>query len=357
MMRALLATTLALVMSTAAHADVPDAPQPEVSPVVAEEVVAEEVVEEETAEQEAPADDSADSPFSASVLAEVSIGAGTLTPGPAGRPYVNLLTRVRGSYRFEDLGLELGLSFSVNVNAVENADSGNTVPHQVKPGDLRLTADLDGLLTWDAIGLEVLPSVSLSLPTSLESIHVGKLFGVTAGVSVAVEPLAWLYADVRTSFTKNVNLTTHAVLEADRFDVAPLSRAGGAEAIAEGRVAIAGGLTSWYAVWGAGVTFTPVERFSILIDFEMLHLFSYDTIPLDAYSSPYAHEGRGQSDLMYGTIELAYALIEGLSLALGTVVEQEPLSADNTSPRFPWWDTTNGSANRQVFYVDVIGSF
>ncbi|MGB0592397.1 MAG: hypothetical protein ACPGU1_22155, partial [Myxococcota bacterium] len=113
MMRALLATTLALVMSTAAHADVPDAPQPEVSPVVAEEVVA-----EETAEQEAPADDSADSPFSASVLAEVSIGAGTLTPGPAGRPYVNLLTRVRGSYRFEDLGLELGLSFSVNVNAV-----------------------------------------------------------------------------------------------------------------------------------------------------------------------------------------------------------------------------------------------
>ena len=350
MNRALFAIAFTLVCSGHAYGEEPSDEVPNERSIATEQAASEPAPE--------PADDpDKGSPFSASVLGEVSIGAGTFTPGPAARPYVNLLTKVRGSYRFDDIGLELGLSFAVNVNAVENADSGNTVPHQVKPGDLRLTVDMDDLLTWETIGLEVLPSVALTLPTSLESIHVGKLFGITAGVSVAIEPLAWLYADVRTSFTKNVNLTTHAVLDADNFDLAPLSRAGGAEAIAEGRVATAGGLTSWYAVWGAGVTFTPVDNFTILIDFEMLHLFSYDAIPLDAYSSPYAHEGRGQSDLMYGTIEFAYEVIDGLGLALGTVVEQEPLSADNKSPRFPWWDTTNGSANRQVFYLDVIGSF
>ena len=297
------------------------------------------------------------SPFSASVLAEVSLGAGTFTPGPAKRPYMNLLTRVSGAYTFESLGLSLGLSFSVNVNALENADSSNTVPHQVKPGDLRLEADIEGLLTDAPLGLEVSPRLALILPTSLESIHVGKVLGVHAGVALSIEPLDWLYLDMRTSFTKNFNLSTHAILEAERFDLAPLSRAGGAEAIAEGRVATAGGLTSWFCVWGMGVAFTPVKDLEILIDFEMLHLFSYDRIPLDQYSSPYADAGRGQSDLMYGTIEVSYGLLEGLRLALGTLVEQEPLSADNTSPRFPWWDTTNQSANRQVFYLDVIGSF
>jgi hypothetical protein len=346
MKRALLATLLTFVIGAHAHAIEPEEGEVQVTPAARDEGPSVVVNSDEET-----------SPFSASVLGEVSVGAGTFTPGPAARPYVNLLTKVRGSYRFDDLGLVLGLSFSVNVNAVENADSGNAVPHQVKPGDLRLTADLDDLLTWGAIGLEVLPTVALTLPTSLESIHVGKLFGVSAGLSVTVEPTPWLYTEVRTAFTKNVNLTTHAVLDAEGFDLAPLSRAGGAEAIAEGRVATAGGLTSWYAVWGAGMTFTPVADFSILIDFEMLHLFSYDAIALDEYSSPYAHEGRGQSDLMYGTIEFGYEVIDGLGLALGTMVEQEPLSADNTSPRFPWWDTTNGSANRQVFYVDVLGSF
>ena len=102
---------------------------------------------------------------------------------------------------------------------------------------------------------------------------------------------------------------------------------------------------------------TVADVVSFVIDFEMLHLFSYQAIPLDQYSSPYAQEGRGQTDLMYGTLEVSWEVMEHLSLALGTVVEQTPLTADNTGPRFPWWDTTNGSANRQVFYLDVTGSF
>ena len=300
---------------------------------------------------------SAKSPLSASVLAEVSVGAGTFTPGPASRPYVNLLTRVQGSYTFEEVGLSLGLSFSVNVNAMENADSSNTRAHQVKPGDLRISAELEDLLTYTPLGLEVIPTLALVLPTSLESIHVGKIVGIHTGINLSIEPLDWLYLEVRSSFTKNINLSTHAILESDNFDIAPLSRAGGAEAIAEGRVASAGGLTSWFCVWGAGVSFSPLKDFEILIDFEMLHLFSYDAIALDAYSSPYADEGRGQSDLMYGTIEFSYSVIKGLTLALGTIVEQTPLSLDNTSARFPWWDTSNGADNRQVVYFDLIGSF
>ena len=322
--------------STAAHAQAPEGEAPT----------------SQVSEGEAPEEGSA---FSATVLGEVSVGAGTFTPGPAARPYVNLLTKVSASYTFEAPGLVLSGSLSVNVNAVENVDSGGTVPHQVMLSDLKLSLETDGLLAFGPV--EITPELGLSLPTSLNSWHVGKIAGLKLGKTTTWSPLAWLDLDLRASLTKNFNLYTNAVLDADNFDIAPLSRAGGAEDLAEGRVATGGGVTSWFAVWGMGVTFTALEALTFWIDFEMLHLFSYDAIPLDAYSSPYAHEGRGQSDLMYGTIEVAYEVIEGLTLALGTMVEQTPMSDDNSAHRFPWWDTTNGSANRQVFYLDVIGSF
>jgi hypothetical protein len=318
---------------------------------------ADEVSQEAHAVAEESPDAEASFPFGASVLGEISVGSGTFTPGPASRPYVNLLTRLDVDYTFEDLGLVLASRLTMNVNAVETADSSNTVPHEFKVGDLRISAELNDLLTWDAIGLGVSPVAALTFPTSPESRHAGKLFGMKLGVSVSAEPLPWLVVDARTSVTKNLNRYTNTVLQAEDFDLAPLSRAGGAESVADGRVATGSGVTSWYATWGAGATFTVFDVLSFVIDFEMLHLFSYQQIPLDEYSSPYAHAGRGQSDLMYGTLEVGWDVMDNLSLALGTLVEQSPLTADNTGPRFPFWDTTNGSANRQVFYLNVAGSF
>jgi len=303
-----------------------------------------------------PAEDTDGLPFGASVMAEVSVGAGSFTPGPAARPYVNLLMDFDADYTFEPLGLVVGLGFSFHVNAVENADSGNTVPNQVRPGDVSLGARLPDLLAWKAIGLGITPRVALVLPTSLESQYVGKYLGMKAGVGVTYEPIDWLAVDARASVTKNLNAYTTAVLAAEDFDRPPLSRAGGAEAVGATRIATGGGVTSWYTTWGLGATFTALEVLSFLIDFEMLHSFGYQTIPLDAYSSPYAQAGRGQSDLMYGTLEVSWEALEYLTVALGTLVEQAPLSDDNTRARFPFWDTSNGSENRQVFYLDVTGS-
>ena len=107
MKRALLATLLTFVIGAHAHAIEPEEGEVQVTPAARDEGPSVVVNSDEET-----------SPFSASVLGEVSVGAGTFTPGPAARPYVNLLTKVRGSYRFDDLGLVLGLSFSVNVNAV-----------------------------------------------------------------------------------------------------------------------------------------------------------------------------------------------------------------------------------------------
>ena len=327
--------------------------------LLATPAAADEAPDAETPEAEAHTEAAADEelPFSVSVLTEVSIGAGTFTPGPAKRPHVNLYTKLTLSYAFESIGLEVLGKLSANVNAVENADSSNTVPHQVRLGDLALVARTSGLLTWDPIGLSISPQLALTFPTSLESQYASKVIGCQLGISVAIEPLSWLAFDARASITKNANLYTTAVLDAAQFDRPPLTRAGGTEAVANGRVAVGGGVTSWNSAYGIETLFTIVEGVTVLIDVEMLHLFSYQAISLDAYSSPYAHQGRGQSDYMYGTMEIGWEIIDEFALALGTIVEQTPLTSDNTAPRFPFWDTTNGSANRQVFYLDVIGSF
>jgi hypothetical protein len=291
-------------------------------------------------------------PLSGSVLAEVSVGAGSFTPGVAARPYVNLLMDFAAYYTYQPLNLVVGLDFGFNVNAVENADSSNVVAHQVKPGDLRLSAKLDGLLAWEALGLKVVPGVSLAFPTSLESKFEGKYVGLGANVVVSYQARDWFLLDAWIAMTKNFNAYTTTVGDHGRT---LLSRAGGAEAVAAGRVATGTNITSWSTLWGGSMTFMTLEVLSFVVGFEMLHSFSY--APAAGPSAEAAKEGPGQSDLMYGTLEMSWKALASLSVALGTIVEQAPLSDDNTTLRFPFWDTSNGSENRQVFYLDVTGSF
>ena len=76
----------------------------------------------------------------------------------------------------------------------------------------------------------------------------------------------------------------------------------------------------------------------------------------DLCASPNATAGVGQSDVMWGGLEVSYAVHEYVDLALGSWTEQAPKTADGEAFRFPFWDTTNGAANRQVFYLTVTGS-
>ena len=298
-------------------------------------------------------------PFGVSIIYENSVGRGSMTlNGFDRRPYWNMLFSLKPSYTFKSLDLKLGLKFDFSFNVVENADSGNTVPNQVQPGDVKLTASWSpSFMEVKSIGLSATFGGALSFPTSYYSQLTTKILGLHVNTSAGIEPLEWLSGELRVAVAKNFNQYTNAVLDTDSFDVPLLTRAGGRETIAQGRLALSSGATSHIVSWGTGVTFTFLEDFSATLDFEMVHAFSYQQIPKDHLSSPYAQDGTGQSDLMYGTIEFGWEIMEYLSLGLGTVTEQTPLTPDGTGARFPWWDTTNGSANRQVFYLDVIGSF
>ena len=98
------------------------------------------------------------------------------------------------------------------------------------------------------------------------------------------------------------------------------------------------------------------RRFGVTLDWTLVHSWTYQRFPADALSSPYAQESRGLSDSMVGSLEFSVEVLDQLSVGVGTLVEQTPKTLDNERFRFPFWDTTNGAANRQVFYVDVIGT-
>ena len=315
--------------------------------------------EEPASDAAATSSPSEDTPFplGATIVWENAVGRGTFIGDPAVRqPLWNMYLSLRPAFRFDDPPIVLQLRLDLDVNLVEDAGSTSNHPHQMRVGDLTFTVTWDDLVLYEPAAVQVTPTVTIVFPTSLLSRLMTKAFGLRLGVDIEASPVAWLGLDVRARATKNFNTYTNAVLKDDDFSAPPVSRAGGAEALAAGRTATTIGATSWEVVWGASVEGRPVAGLSVLVDFEMAHLFSYHRIPVDRWSSPYAQPGRGQSDLMYGTIELAYEVNEHLTLALGTVVEQTPKTADNRRFRFPFWDTTNGADNGQVFYLDVTGT-
>ncbi|MEZ4267624.1 MAG: hypothetical protein R3F39_14695 [Myxococcota bacterium] len=309
-----------------------------------------------------PADPAADTPrprFGGTAVLETSVGRGTfIRDDVVRRPLATLYVSVRPEARFGPRrSVAVGLGFDFDVNLVENADSESTRPRQVRAGDLELFARYDRLAHWERGHLTFGAGASITTPTSLLSRFQTKLFGLGLSTATSWEPLDWLGVSWAFSVTKNFNRYRTAVLRAGAFDIAPPTRAGGAEVVAEGRVATDLGVTSWLVGNALSLDFSFLERFSASVGWELVHAFSYNRYPKDDLAAPAAQGGRGRSDVMAGSVEVGVDIIEHLSVAVGTLVQQAPKSLDNRRFRFPFWDTSNGADNRQIFFLDVTGTF
>ncbi|MCB9726874.1 MAG: hypothetical protein H6746_00185 [Deltaproteobacteria bacterium] len=297
--------------------------------------------------------------FGGTVVLETSVGRGSFIRDEAARrPLASLYVSARPEVRVaRERALALGLAFDFDVNLVENADSESTRPHQVRAGDLELFARWDELATWEAGHLSFGAALGVKTPTSLLSRFQTKILGLTASTATTWQPTEWLGVAWSFTVTKNINRYRSAVLRDDAFDLALPSRAGGAEVVAEGRTATQLGVTSFLVGNALSLEFSFLDRFTASLGWELVHAFSYNDYPKDALAADAADGGRGRTDVMAGSIEVGVEVIEHLSVALGTLVQQAPKTADNRHFRFPFWDTSNGADNRQVFYLDVTGTF
>jgi hypothetical protein len=308
----------------------------------------------------APDEDSADEtrPWGGTVLLENAVGRGALTTLPEDRrPLWTLLVSVAPSFTLDEASaLSVGLAFDASVNLVENADSSNTTPHQFQPGDLQLTANVGELVSLLDGGITLALDAYLAAPTSLYSRFAGKILSAHGGTAASWSPLSSLTIGASTGLTKHFYAGSTAVLDAADFDAPPLGRANGAETLADGRLAVSGNLTSFSVDYGGSVAWAPLESLEVACRLDFVSAWTSTAFPDDGFTSPNAEPGRGQADFMYGSLELSWSANDHLSLALGTVTEQAPKSVDNERLRFPFWDLTNGAANRQVVYLDLIGT-
>jgi len=297
--------------------------------------------------------------FAGSAFLETSIGRGTFITDPdARRAYVNVLLSLRPRLiLLPSHGLSLEVRLDMDVNAIESVDSDRIAPHEVRVGDLRIGVRADEIVTVDEATFTLSGRFDLVLPTSKESRFLTKVMGLRAALGAGFEPLPWLAVDYSFAVTRNFHLYNTPVVNTDDFKRPPVARVGGAEMVAEGLVAQGGHVTGWVVSNGLDITFTPIEPLAITLSWGVAHAFRDVSYPDDdLYASPHATAGVGQSDVMWGGLEVSYAVHDHVDLALGSWTEQAPKTADGEAFRFPFWDTTNGAANRQVFYLTVTGS-
>jgi hypothetical protein len=294
-------------------------------------------------------------PWGGSVHLESSIGRGTFIMNElVRRPYVNMLVSLRPHYTLSKKHkVATSLRVDVDKNLVENFDSENNSPRQVQLSDVRLATTWSEFARLDRAPVAFSTGATLYLPTSRLSRLATKRLGISADITTTYKPRSWLTASHSLSLTKNFNKFTTAALDDDAFDSPRLTRPGGAENIAEGFTAIGDNVIELGLANELSVSVTLVPKLTGSVSFALAQAWTYSTADTDEMSSPLANPGRGQRDIMYSGIDVSYEMVEKLTLSAGWVVSQMPKDSDNTDFRFPLWDMTNGSSNRQVFYLSA----
>lgn len=305
-------------------------------------------------------------PFGGTLLLSQSLGTGTFIDGPAASPYFNLALVLRPHVVLsKEFDVRIRAKLGFDINALDNADSLRDYSGQPLLWDIDLGVSVTPLTmkfdVWPTSSapaiFELTTAFDLIFPASLASQIATKYLGLRLEVAATFAPFDWLEVGYTLGATKNFNRFPNTVINASDFSAPPVARAGGAAGVDTLLIATGQGVTEWGVSNTVHLGFSFLERVNITVEFGITHAFTYlRNIPKDALSSPHAQANRGRSEVMTGSIELAVDIIEHLSVAIGTITEQAPYSPDGETLRSPFWDATNGAANRQVIYLDIIGS-
>ncbi len=245
--------------------------------------------------------------------------------------------------------VSIGLLTAISQELTDS--DGDTERQEVLLSDTRLSGGYDfGKIPKAEIG--VTAQLRFFLPSSIASRHQTLVLGtgVVLGLGREFGPIS---LGLSTSFRKNFHRYTTPVID-DRAGMQFVHpRTGSAEVVEDG-LAQGGTNNVSHSVAGElSVGYSPFEALSFGIAYGLSAGFTYRSVPLDALSGVHAEEGVGQRDLSSGTISASYKLDERFSFGAGVSTVGPPLTADNKSPRFPFWDFESEADNLTSFYLDA----
>ncbi len=265
----------------------------------------------------------------------------------------------RDNYTTTDSVLaNFGLSLSYPITSMVSASMsmglskyltphGSTRQYESRFADIGLGLSHSSLYTIPVAEVNISGGVDASIPTSQTSRFTGLRTSIGANLG-----LSRSFGDVTLSYTlganKNFHRATSVVFNNDRYDVDVLLRQDDVSRVSDALVALdTGVLGEWsvanslnlgYRFWDTGL--------SASLGFTLSDSFTYAADAImedDEFTSEFAEPGRGHSQVMIGSIGLGYRFLDHFSTGISMSTAQQPKSADNTSVRFPFFDTQTGN--------------
>lgn len=301
-------------------------------------------------------------PVTALIIVDNSLGAGALVANAYARnilwsasvslrPTLTLWEKLRLTLR-SDINKNLSSSYQGNGNADGSAES---YLRQTTVSDLHLIASLPQVFREPNTGVGLGVSVSGYAPISMASRSANLVFALRPGLT-----LNWGWKGLGINYglfyKQNFHTTTTATQNVESLPNALMFRAGGAEDLGDGEIAIGSLRNTQRVVYNTlGLSYSFFENWSASATLLVVNSFKYTQPLSDAYSSPYA-SATGQADMTSGVLDLSYQVNPHLALSLGVSSAQPARTADNQFWRFPFFDFVTPGNNFSAFYFDVVGS-
>jgi hypothetical protein len=363
--KALLSLTLVLVLSsTTAPSWAQDDNDPEATPETetalnetqseSDDVVVV-VLDEEGDGEEA----SLIAPFSVSLGIDNVFSIGALLRDEFTVTNYNLMVfGLSGTYSSDIAGLSASLSMSLTKFLTESG--GSVFQNEARFGDISLSGSYGGFVTEENTGISLSASLSARIPTSDASRFTNLVTAVSPGLSLS-RSFGSLSLRYGFGFKYNFYENTSVVADLEDYDIAVLARDGGSENIGEAQIALDTGVLTEYSFRNSlSMTYGWFEGFSTTLSFSLADAFTYDNGTItadDEFTSEFAVPGRGHSQTMTGSISASYSFADYFSAGLSLSTTQLPLTADNQSVRFPFFDLETGNLSNTEMGISLGASY
>ncbi len=305
-------------------------------------------------EQEKSKDDKAKSKFGGRVALSNTLGLGTFVAGSDQRAYDLVAVSVNPFWRIEGDKRQAYLKFSVSQELVQNYESSTTTPNQIMLGDLELGYVHNNMYKFPSLGVSLTPYVSGVVGTSLASRYANRLAVIRVGGKFRYTyKKAMFFYETRAG--KNFNRYTSPTVDAD-LGVA-FARDQGNEDLG-GVIAIGGRNVEFSWLNRGTVMFTLPSKLYLTFDYVFVKYFTYSAENDDGLTPENGDTGRGVRDLTQSTIDLSWQTPKKeLLMSFGASTGQSPLTSDNSSIRFPFFDFISPNSNRTTFYLALTGTY
>lgn len=332
-------------------------------------------------------------PLGGLVTLSGSAGLGTFVAGEQNRPSVGTSLNLLVNFRPMP-GLTLMVSQNINKTLVDNAgDAFAPRSRNTNIDDLLLVASWTPMLADDGPKVELseakkkaLAAAAATNPTLVTAAGAGKPLTLPGGVRVSFLGIiglptsklsqyqtrylnligavnftkSWKYITLtyQPRFQKQLHRYSNPIVPAEvAGSTLGVAREGGAEAIGEGLVANGANNISW-AFRNALIANIPGPgNLSFQVFYFLLHQYRYYDAPKDEFSSQYAKEGTGRTDLQLGQVAANYVLPGGWFASASVSTFSQPWSADNQTLRFPFFDLRSASDNITTVGLSLTRAF